>query len=61
MSTHEFERRVTGGHEGTHQQGAQRALALLSLLVFQNVFSPGAGMALGSADQNEMVATAEDP
>jgi len=25
------------GHERTHQQGAQCALALLSLLVFQNV------------------------
>jgi hypothetical protein len=37
MSTHEFERRVTGRHERTHQQGAQCTLALLSLLVFQNV------------------------
>ena len=63
MSTHEFERRVTGGHERTHQQGAQRALALLSLLVFQNVLeSVGWGWhALGSTNEKEMVATAEGP
>ena len=41
MAAHELERGVTGGHERAHQQGAQRALAFFSLLVFQNVLETG--------------------
>ena len=41
VPAHELERRVTGRHERPHQQGAQRPLAFLTLLVRKNVLQSG--------------------
>jgi hypothetical protein len=41
VPAHELERRVTGRHERPHQQGAQRSLAFLTLLVRKNVLQSG--------------------